>query len=152
MFRNRLTVLLAVLAVSAAPGLAGCQSGSQTAAPTTVPTTVAAATTTTSTVPPTTVYHPSAPQPSQDQAAARLVAAWKAGDRVAALTDATPAAVDAVFAQPFPAGGVQARGCSEAVAGPSSCIYRIFATGGLLDLSEVAVSGGWLVSDARFEA
>jgi hypothetical protein len=148
MLRNRVSVLRAVV-VLGLMGLGACTGG---AAPTTVATTVPARTTTTSTVPPTTVYQPSAPQASQDQAAAHLVAAWKVGDRAAALTDATPAAVDAVFAQPFPAGGVQARGCSEAVAGPSSCIYRIFATGGLLDLSAVAVSGGWSISDARFEA
>ncbi|MDQ1391244.1 MAG: hypothetical protein QOF30_221 [Acidimicrobiaceae bacterium] len=148
-----MTVLLS-LALAASVGLAGCKGGSGSRSGSVAPTTAAPtvpATTTTSTVPPTTVYRPSAPQPSQDQAGSHLVAAWKAGDRAAALTDATPAAVEAVFAQPFPAGGVQARGCSNAVAGPSSCVYRIFATGGLLELSAVAGSGGgWLISDARF--
>jgi hypothetical protein len=106
--------------------------------------------TTSSSAPTTTVYQPSAPQPSVDQAGGHLVAAWRAGDRAAALTDATPAAADVVFGQPFPAGGVQARGCANAVAGPSSCIYRILANGNLLDLSVVKVTGGWAVSNAVF--
>jgi hypothetical protein len=151
MFHNRLSVLLAM---GVALGFVSCKGSLNAVSPTTIAPTVpvTVSTTTTSTVPPTTVYRASAPQPSQDQAGAHLVAAWKAGDRAAALTDATPAAVEVVFAQPFPAGGVQARGCASAVAGPSSCIYRILATGGLLDLSAVSASGGWLVSDARFEA
>jgi hypothetical protein len=146
---------MATLMIGAAAALGACQSSSATAGRSTTVVTAALSTTTTgatTTVPPTTVFRPSAPQPSQDQAASRLVAAWKAGDRAAALTDATPTAVDAVFAQPFPAGGVQARGCSNAVAGPSSCIYRILATGALLDLSVTSGPGGWYVSGTRFEA
>ena len=129
--------------------MGGCNGNSGVVATTT--TTVVITTTTTSTVPPTTVYQPTAPQASQDLAAAHIVAAWRAGDRVAAAADASPAAVAAVFAHPFPAGGVQARGCSSAVAGPSSCIYRILANGNLLSLSAVPVSGGWIISDAQFE-
>lgn len=132
--------------------IGGCNGG--TAAVVTTTTVVVATTTTTtaSTLPPTTVYQPTAPQASQDLAAAHIVAAWKAGDRAAAAADASPAAVAAVFAQPFPAGGVQARGCSSAVAGPSSCIYRILANSNLLSLSAVSVPGGWIISDAQFES
>ncbi|HEX3540940.1 MAG TPA: hypothetical protein VHT75_10925 [Acidimicrobiales bacterium] len=131
--------------------IGGCN-GSSGAVATTTTTVVVTTTTTTSTVPPTTVFQPTAPQASQDLAAAHIVAAWKAGDRAAAAADATPAAVAAVFAQPFPAGGVQARGCSSAVAGPSSCIYRVLANGNLLSLSALPVSGGWIISDAQFES
>lgn len=128
-------------------GIAGCNGGSGSAAPTTVPTT-AAATTTSSTIPPTTVFQPSAPQASQDAAASHLVAAWQAGDRATALTAAAPAAVTALFSQPYPAGGLQARGCSNAVAGPSSCIYRILANGNLIDISVLSGPGGWYASAA----
>lgn len=131
--------------------LAGCNSGSgSVAAPTTVAT--VGATTSSSSNPTTTVYHPSAPQASLDQAGGHLVAAWRAGDRASALSDATPAAVDVVFAQPFPAGDVQARGCANAVAGPSSCTYRILANGNVLDLSVETVTGGWVVSGAVFRS
>jgi hypothetical protein len=133
-------------------GAAGCSGNSPPVAQPTVPSIAAPSTTaTTSTLPATTVYQPSAPQPSQDKAGAHLVAAWRAGDQAAALTDATPAAVSAVFAQPFPAGGVQARGCSTPVAGPASCIYRILADGSALQLSAVTVAGGWVVTAAQFE-
>jgi len=98
------------------------------------------------------VYQPSAPQPSLEQAGNHLVAAWRAADRAAALSDATPTAVDIVFGQPFPAGDVQARGCANAVAGPSSCTYRILANGNLLDLSVVKLPGGWAVSNAVFRS
>ncbi|MDQ6614526.1 MAG: hypothetical protein M3083_07220 [Actinomycetota bacterium] len=158
MFRDRATrrhfCLALLFAVASGTGLYGCRAGTDTAGPS--PTGVAtsastAATTTTSTVPPTTVYQASAPLLSRDQAGRHLVAAWMSGDRPTALTGAAPAAVEAVFAQPFPAGGVQERGCASAVAGPSSCVYRIYASGTLLDLSAVAVSGGWIISAARFE-
>jgi hypothetical protein len=142
------------IAFTGAVVLSGCHGTSSAAPPAPAPreTTVAASTTTTSTLPPTTVYQPSAPQPSQDDAGTHLVDAWMAGDRAAALTDATPAAVAALFAQPFPSGGIQARGCSSAVAGPSSCVYRIYDNGNLVDLSAMMVTGGWMISAARFES
>jgi hypothetical protein len=149
MLRDRTPRALAVVLVLGGVGIAGCSGGSSPVAATTVPT---LATTTTSVAPTTTVYQPTAPQKTQDAAGAHLVAAWKAADRASASSDATPAAVDAVFAQPFPAGGVQARGCSNAVAGPSFCVYRILANGSLLSLSALAVSGGWIISAARFES
>jgi hypothetical protein len=137
----------AMLAGGFSLGLGGCNGGGGSAAPTTVPTAVAA-TTTTSTVPPTTVFAPSAPQASKDAAASHLVASWQAGDRASALTAAAPDAVAALFAQPYPAGGLQARGCSNAVAGPSSCIYRILANGNLVDISVLSGPGGWFASAA----
>ncbi len=134
-------------------GVAGCQ-GASTAGPavsggSNPPTTVPVATTA-STAPPVTVYRASAPQSSQDLAGAHLVAAWKAGDRAVALTDATPAAVDAVFAQRYPAGGLQPRGCSVPVAGPAHCIYRL-PNGTAVALTAENGPGGWFVSMARFE-
>jgi hypothetical protein len=135
--------------VVAGLGVTGCTGASSPALVTTTP---IVATTTASTAPTTTVYTPSAVQKTQDAAGGYLVAAWKAGDRAAALADATPAAVDAVFAQPYPAGGVQARGCSSAVAGPSFCVYRILANGSLLSLSAMAVPGGWIISAAQLES
>jgi hypothetical protein len=151
------TLVMAVLvsAVLVAVGAAGCSGGSGAVVQPPVPGTAAVSSTstspTTSTVPATTLYQPRAPQPSQDQAAAHLVAAWKANDKAGALTDATAAAVEAVFARPFPAGGVQARGCSTPVAGPATCIYRVLTDGSGLQLSAVTVTGGWAISDALFE-
>ncbi len=137
--------------------LLGCQSSHPTVAPTTVaPTTVVPTTSThpagTSAPPTTASFQPSGPQKSQDLAGSHLIAAWMAGDRAAASTDAAPAAVDAVFAQPFPAGGVQARGCSAPVAGPATCTYRVLANGNLLSLSVVANSSGWFTLAARFQS
>lgn len=163
MFRDRAAVaraaapalaFLVAIALTGALALSACHGTSGAAPPVTAPTetTVVASTTTTSTLPPTTLYQPSAPQPSQDDAGTHLVDAWMAGDRAAALTDATPAAVAALFAQPFPSGGIQARGCSNAVAGPSSCVYRIYDSGNLVDLSAMMVTGGWMISAARFES
>lgn len=120
------------------------------AAVTTVATPASTVAATTTTVPPTTVFQPAVPKPSREMAATHLIDAWRAGDRLAAALDATEAAVAAVFAQPYPQGGVQFRGCSVAVAGPSFCDYRILATGSLLELSVVEVSGGWATQAARF--
>ena len=141
---------VALALAGGALALSACSSGSSRAVATTVVT--AAATTTTTTAPTTTIYQPTAPQPTQDAAGGHLIAAWKAGDRAAALADATPAAVNAVFAQPYPAGGLQARGCSNAVAGPSFCVYRVLANGNLVSLSAVAVTGGWSISAAQIES
>jgi hypothetical protein len=119
-------------------------------APTTPPTTLPTSITT---VPPTTTTAPapSSPQPSQDQAAAHLIAAWQGGNRGAALAVARPTAVDAVFAQPYPKSGVQARGCSEPVAATSACDYRLLPAGSLLKLSAVQIARGWVVDTVIFE-
>ncbi len=137
-------------AVAAALLTAGCSSsGTVKASGTTVaPTTVTVAPTTT-TMPATTLYRPSAPQPSREAAASHLVAAWRGGDQAAALADATPAAVSALFAHPYPKGAPQFRQCSQAVAGPSFCDYRV--DNALLDLSVVMVPGGWSVDTATYE-
>jgi hypothetical protein len=135
--------------------LVGCSSSRR---PATIPTTVAPAGVATSTtgtaptattVPPTTLYQPSAPQPSREAAANHLVAAWRAGDAAAAASGASPAAVTALFGHPYPKSGAQFRQCSQAVAGPSFCDYRV--DNGLLDLSVVAVNGGWSVDVATVE-
>lgn len=145
-----------LLAVVGALTQAACSGGTgkASATDTTVATTavtVPTTTTTTSTLPPTTVYQPSAPQPSADEASGHLISAWMSGDRAAALTDATPAAVSALFAQPYPSGGVQFRSCSTAVAGPSDCTYRNYDNDSLIDLSAVSVPGGWMITAARVQ-
>lgn len=126
--------------------LAGCASKAQ---PVAASTTTAPTVSTTSTVPPTTVLQPSAPQPSPDKAGSALIAAWQRGDKAAAQSVAAPAAVAALFAQPYPASGAQSRGCQQAVAGPSVCSYGIGGTS-LLDLAAVAVPGGWIIDTAMF--
>jgi hypothetical protein len=143
-------LLRAVLLAAGALVVGACSaSHPPRAAPAT--STIAATTpTTTSTIAPTTVYQPTAPQSSRDAAAAHLIAAWRAGDRAAAAADALPAAVAALFAQAYPPGDVQFRGCSVAAAGPSSCDYRILGTGGLLEVSVVEGTGGWLSQAAQF--
>lgn len=147
--RRRLGSALALVLLAA---VGACTAGSAGSTATTLPITTAAPTTTTSTVAPTTVFQPTAPQKTREDAAAHLVAAWRAGDRAAALADASPDAVAAVFAMAYPAGGVQARGCSSAVAGPSSCIYRLFVSNALLSLSAIQAAGGWYISAAQFES
>lgn len=131
--------------------LAGCSSSARpAAAPTSAAaTTITAPPTSAAPAPTTTIYSATAPQASPDLAGSHLLAAWRTGDRAAALTAATPAAVDTVFAKPYPAGGVQPRSCAQAVAGPSACVYRV--NSGLLSLDAVAAGGGWIIQAATFE-
>jgi hypothetical protein len=67
-----------------------------------------------STSPPTTAWRATAPQPSAEGAADDLVSDWAIGNRAGARTLATPAAVAALFAAPYPGEGLAiARGCSD---------------------------------------
>ena len=114
---------------------------------------------TTSTVPArpattTTLALPTAPQPSADAAASGLVSNWSTGNRAAALTVATPAAVGRLFAVPYTAGLANDRGCSTAFtpivctfgppggASPNDPIYEIVVS---------QASGGWYVSSVKIE-
>ena len=115
---------------------------------------------TTSTVPArhatttTAVALPVAPQSSADAAASALVSKWATGDRAAALTVATPAAVATLFAAPYTAGLAIDRGCSTSFtpivctfgppggASPNDPIYEILA---------VQAPGGWYVSSVKIE-
>lgn len=111
-----------------------------------------ARTTAPATAPPTTVYKPASPQPSPDSAAAALVADWAAGSRAAAATVAAPAAVTAVFRAPYPAGEMQARGCTDPGTNPGTCTYADQATGSLYEFAVVRGAGGWYVSALSVES
>ncbi len=117
----------------------------------------AAAPTTTSLAPrttTTTLALPTALQPSSNAAATALVSSWSTGNKPAALTVATPAAVTTLFSEPYTSGLAIDRGCSISFlpivctfgppggASPSDPIYQI-------DVSQAA--GGWYVSSVRIE-
>jgi hypothetical protein len=123
--------LFVIVVMILAAALAGCGKSVRaatppTTAPATTPATTrptAAPTTPRRTAPPTTVWTLKAPQASPDDAAAALVGAWAAGDRATALTVATPTAVEALFAVPYPGAGLAiSRGCSAAFP-PIVCTY-----------------------------
>jgi hypothetical protein len=102
----------------------------------------------------TTLALPTAPQPSAEAAASALVSKWSTGNRAAALTVATPAAVGTLFAAPYTAGLADDRGCSTAFtpivctfgppggASPNDPIYQILVSQG---------TGGWYVSSVKIE-
>src|SRR5438067_2406035 len=76
-----------------------------------------------STAPPTTRWAPAGAQASPDAAAARLVDAWATHDRTLAASVASPAAVAALFAVPYPGAGLAiSRGCSAGFP-PIVCTY-----------------------------
>ena len=126
---------------------AGCTSthGSPSAA-----TTATTASTIASTTTSTTVWTPTSAQPSPDAAAARLVSAWATGNRGAALAVAAPPAVDALFAQAYPTGYLQARGCTEGV-NPGTCTYRDTKTDGIYEIGVTSSANGWYVSSVTPE-
>jgi hypothetical protein len=157
----RRRVLALSLAACSAAVLAACHggSGSGTSSPTTRATTVTtsdvAAPTTRLTTPPTTVWKATVPQASPDDAAAQLVQAWAAGNRVLANQVAAPAAVAALFAAPYP-GSYAAipRGCSSGFP-PIVCTYGPPgggpSTSALFELSTTQTAQGWYVSSVRVE-
>lgn len=114
-------------------------------------TTAAPSVTTAPPTTPTTVWAPSAPQPSPDAAAARLVSAWSTANQALAATVAAPAAVSALFAQPYPAGYLQARGCTSG-ASPATCTYRNTKTNGIYEIEVSSGTGGWYVSSVTPES
>lgn len=138
----------AVLLVLAAGALVGaCRGDDPRSPPATASSTTAPSTSEppTITLAPTTTASPLVPVDTPVQAARALLAAWKAGDRDAALAIAAPAAVDALFAaEP---GSVQDRGCNQPPADtPVLCVYRTGA--GELQLRATPVPGGWIVDQA----
>ncbi|HUE58112.1 MAG TPA: hypothetical protein VMO88_00885 [Acidimicrobiales bacterium] len=130
---------------------AGCSSSHGTASPATTRTNVSnpSASTTVPTTS-TTVWAPTAAQPSPDAAAARLVSAWSTSNRSAALAVAAPQAVAALFAQPYPAGYLQARGCTSG-ANPATCTYRNTQTNAIFEIGITSGVGGWYVSSVTAE-
>jgi len=138
---------------SSAPGAAPSSTASApetatTAPPTTTPATTAPPTTappTTAppiTAPPTTAL-PAAPQPSAQQAADTLVSDWATGNRPVALSVAVPAAVNALFAVPYPSGNAVFRGCSDAFP-PLVCSYGppALGSGSLFEIYVNQTPGG----------
>ena len=78
------------------------------------------------------------------------MSAWSTGDRVLAGSVATPAAVGTLFAQPYPSGYLQARGCTEGVS-PGTCTYRNTKTDGIYEIEVTSGASGWYVSAVRVE-
>src|SRR5258708_25899747 len=116
MIRRAAVILCAIACV-------GCSSDNapRTAASSSSPAPITTATTVPETVPPTV---PLSPAPSAPEAATTFVNAWRDGNRLAALTIALPAAVDAVFAAGEP-GSLQNRGCNRPPAdSPVLCVYK----------------------------
>ncbi len=131
--------------------VAGCGSSSPPVAapPTSTPSTTAPPTTVAPTT--TTVYAPSAPQPSGADAASRLVSAWESGSPTEAATVAAPAAVQALFAVPYARGYIQFRSCGQV---PLTCTYanRSSAAGALYNIVVVqTVAGGWFAQSVAVE-
>ncbi len=101
---------------------------------------------------PTTAYSPVALQASPDAAAAALIDAWATGNRPEAVSVATPAARQALFAGPYPAGQIEARGCTAASTSPGTCTYADLATGTLYEIGVLHLAGGWYVSSVTVES
>ncbi len=100
---------------------------------------------------PPAAWKPPSPQPTASQAAYALVDAWADHTRKTALEDASPGAVAALFANPYPAGGAQYRGCSTPPGDlPSSCVFR--SGNDLLSLTTVSFPDGWGVTAALMES
>ncbi|HMK98033.1 MAG TPA: hypothetical protein VK425_10840 [Acidimicrobiales bacterium] len=94
---------------------------------------------------------PGSPQPDPTQASYELLDAWGDHARTLALRYASPAAVATLFAQPYPIGGFDFRGCSNPPAGePATCSVRV--GNNLLELSARPFAGGWGITAAEFES
>jgi hypothetical protein len=136
-----------VAAALALGALAACGGDDDTGviAPTvvTLPSTTA---TTARTAPPTTggPLIPQSPAADPGTAANALIAAWRDGNQLAALTIADQPAVDVLFAIPVEA--PQARGCNQGGADPTYCVYRLQA--GELQLRVGRRASGWIVVGA----
>ncbi|HEX9530532.1 MAG TPA: hypothetical protein VF954_05300 [Acidimicrobiales bacterium] len=137
-----------VRAAAAVVGLVACGGGhSPSGVPaTTRPTTTTMATTAAPAPTTSSVAAVVAGGSSPEDAAGHLLAAWKAGDRAAALTEADRTAVDSLFARPYPSAGFQARGCDQNP-NASNCFYRIGDNG--LNLHTVHAPVGWRVDAAQ---
>ncbi len=162
--RSRPALAVAAAAACLAGGLlAGCTSSppvggsagtTATAAPTTTvaPTVTRPAPTTPATTPPTTAYTPSSPAPSPDAAAAALIDDWSTGNRTGAAAVAAPAAIAALFAQPYPAGYLQSRGCTDPSTNPGTCTYANRDTGSLYEIDVSRTGSGWYVPTVIVES
>jgi hypothetical protein len=148
-----LTLVVAGYAVNAGTGSPG-----KAVPGTTTPINEPRPTTTTGPTVPTTTAPPALPpalQPSPDSAAQAFVGRWAVGDRGGAATVATPSAVTALFAAPYPGGGnAQDRGCATS---PSPVVCTFGPYGGanpnlpIYSITVVQAPGGWYVSSAQVE-
>lgn len=140
-------VALAVTGCSSSTGGGGAGSTSTSA-------TTAAATTTTppSSSTSTTVYTPASPQSTPDNAAAALISDWASGSRAAAAKVAAPAAVAAVFSQPYPYSYMQPRGCTAPGTTPGTCTYANRQSGALYEIGVTRYGSGWYVSSVTVES
>lgn len=137
--------------------VAGCSSsrtglGTATTTVSTVGVSTTSTPPTTRSVPRTTVYAPTHLQTTPDAAAGALIAAWSTGSRATAATGATPAAVSTLFAQPYPAGFLQARGCTAASDNPGTCTYANRQSGSLYEIAVTRVAAGWYVTSVTVES
>lgn len=148
---------LVPLALVSVGVLAGCSSSHTGAAGATTSSTNAPAATTiapstTRAVTPTTVHAPTHLQATPDAAAAALITAWETGNRGAAATGATAAAVASLFAQPYSPGSMQARGCTAASDNPGTCTYANRQSGSLYEIGVTQIAAGWYVSSVTIES
>jgi hypothetical protein len=102
----------------------------------------------------TTLALPTVLQTAPEAAATALVSSWSTGNKAAAITVATSAAVTTLFAAPYTSGLVVDRGCSTTFmpivctfgppggASPTDPIYEIMVS---------QVEGGWYVSSVKIE-
>ena len=115
---------------------------------------VGTTTSSTSRTTPTSAPLPTALQSSPDAAANALVSGWGSGNRAAALTVATPAAVSFLFAMPYSSGLAIDRGCSTSFM-PIVCTFGPPGGASPADpIYEISVSqapGGWYVSSVKTE-
>jgi hypothetical protein len=102
----------------------------------------------------TTTVLPKTLSPSAEAAASALVSSWSANDRSAALTIATPTAVETLFSVPYASGLAIARGCSTSFS-PIVCTYGppggASPTDAIYQIMVSQVQGGWYVSSVRIE-
>lgn|GEM_PF-3525500 len=153
-----LTVVGVLLAELGKPASSNVRDSTAT---TQTPRTAAAAPTTTfaptTTMAPTTTVAPTipvAPQPTADKAGIALVANWAAGNRTVALSVATVAAVDTLFAISYPRGLANDRGCSDGTP-PVTCTFG--PPGGanpndpIYSLTVQQVPAGWYVSSVTVQ-
>jgi len=102
----------------------------------------------------TTTSLPLALKPNAETAATALVQAWATGNRLAALTVATPAAASALFSNPYSSGQAIDRGCSTSFS-PIICTFGppggASPTDPIYQISVTQAPGGWYVSSIKTE-
>ena len=102
----------------------------------------------------TTTPLPLALKPNAEAAATALVQSWATGNRLAALTVATPAAASALFSNPYSSGEAIDRGCSTSFS-PIICTFGppggASPTDPIYQISVTQAPGGWYVSSIKTE-